>query len=46
MEDDVGKNKTTTPSLDFPFALILNKIGSFSEKADMRFGESGINQTC
>ena len=25
MDDDVGKNKSTTPSLTFPFALILNK---------------------
>ena len=45
MEDDVGKNKSTTPSLAFPFALILNKAGSFTEKANMRFGGSGINQT-
>ena len=27
------KNKSTTPSLAFPFALILNKIGNFSEKS-------------
>ena len=40
------KNKSTTPSLAFPFALNLNKIGIFSEKVDMRFGGSGINQTC
>ena len=36
------KNKSTTPSLAFPFALNLNKIGSFSEKVDMCFGGSGI----
>ena len=36
------KNKSTTPSIAFPFAFILNKIGSFSEKVDMRFGGSGI----
>ena len=40
------KNKSTTPSLAFPFALNMNKTGSFSEKVDMHFGESGINQTC
>ena len=33
-----AKNKSTTPSLAFPFALILNKTGSFTEKEDMRFG--------
>ena len=43
-EDDVGKkNKSTTPSLAFPFALNHNKKGIFSEKADMQFGGSGIN---
>ena len=46
MEDDVGKKKVTTPSLAFPFALILNKIGSFAEKVDMHFGGSEINKTC
>ena len=40
------KNKSTTPSLAFPFALILNKSGRFSEKEDMRFGGYGINSTC
>ena len=40
------KNKSTTPSLAFPFALILNKTGSFSEKANMRFGGYGIKQIC
>ena len=42
MEED----KSNTPSLAFPFALNLNKIDSFSEKADMHFGGSGIKQTC
>ena len=41
-----AKNKSTTPSLTFPFALFLNKIGSFVEKADMHFGGSGIKKTC
>ena len=45
-EDDEGKNKSTTPSLAFPFALNLNKTGSFSEKEDMNFGGSGIKKTC
>ena len=40
------KNKSTTPSLAFSFALILNKIGSFSEKEDMHFGGYGVNNTC
>ena len=39
------KNNSTTPSQAFPFSLILNKTGSFSEKADMRFGGSGIKKT-
>ena len=41
-----AKHKSTTPSLGFPFALILSKIGSFTEKADMRFGGYGIKKTC
>ena len=41
-EDDVGKNKSTTPSLAFPFALILNKIDSIWEKENMHFGGFGI----
>ena len=41
-----AKKKSTTPSLYFPFALNHNKAGNFSKKADMHFGESGINQTC
>ena len=41
------KNKSNTPSLDFPFSLNLNKIGSFSEKkVDMHFGGYGIKHTC
>ena len=36
MEDDEGKNKSTTPSLNFPFAINLNKAGNLAEKADMR----------
>ena len=40
------KNKSTTPSLDFPFALILNKMGILLEKVNIHFGGSGINQTC
>ena len=37
-----AKNKSTTPSLAFPFALNLNKTSDVSEKADMRFGGSRI----
>ena len=40
------KNKSTTPSLAFPFSLFLNKTGNFAEKIDMQFGGSGINQKC
>ena len=40
-----AKIKSTTPSLAFPFFLILNKTGTFSEKEDMCFGGSGIKQT-
>ena len=40
-----AKNKSTTPSLAFPFALFLNKTGSFAEKEDMHFGGYGINKT-
>ena len=36
------KNNLTTPSITFPFALNINKIGRFSEKEDMHFGGSGI----
>ena len=38
------KNKSTTPSLAFLFALNLNKTDNFSEKADMHFGGSGIKK--
>ena len=44
--DDVGKKKSTTPILAFPFALNLNKTGSFSKKLDICFGGYGINKTC
>ena len=40
------KNNSTTPSLAFPFALNLNKTGTFIENVDMRFGGSIINKTC
>ena len=43
MEDDVGKKNSTTPSIAFPFSLILNKTCSFLEKEDMYFGGSQIN---
>ena len=39
------KNNSTTPSLAFPFSLILNKTRSLTENVDMHFGGSGINQT-
>ena len=41
-----AKNKSTTPSLAFPFSLILNKTDNFTEKADICFGGSRIKQTC
>ena len=36
MEDDEGKNKSTAPSLTFPFAIKLSKAGNKAEKTDMR----------
>ena len=39
-----AKNKSTTPSLAFPFALNQNKTGSFSKKVDMHFGGPGIKK--
>ena len=30
------KNKSTAPSLTFPFAINLNKAGNLAEKIDMR----------
>ena len=30
------KNKSTTPSLTFPFAINRNKEGNLAKKADMR----------
>ena len=40
-----AKNKSTTHSLAFSFALNFNKTGSFVEKANMRFGGFGIKKT-
>ena len=31
-----AKNKSTTPSLTFPFAINLNKAGNLAEKENMR----------
>ena len=39
------KNKSTTPSLTFPFAINLNKEGNLAEKEDMHFGGFGIKKT-
>ena len=36
MEDDDEKNKSTTPSLTFPFAIKLSKAGNKAENANMR----------
>ena len=41
-----AKNKSTTPSLAFPFALILNKTSSFTRKEDMHFGGYRIKKKC
>ena len=38
------KNKSTTPSFTFPFAINLNKEGNLVEKEDMCYGGSGIKQ--
>ena len=35
MEDDEGKNKSTAPSLTFPFSINLSKEGNKAEKTDM-----------
>ena len=35
-----AKNKSTTPSLTFPFAINLNKADNLAEKADMDQGGS------
>ena len=41
------KNNAVSPRLAFPFFLkIVIKQGSFSEKVDMHFRESGIKKTC
>ena len=44
MEDDEGKNKSTTPSLTFPFSLNINKAGNLAQKEDMHQGGYGIKQ--
>ena len=46
MEDDEEKNKSTAPSLTFPFASNINKAGNLAEKADVHQGGSGIKQNC
>ena len=46
MGDDEEKNKSTTPSLTFPFAINLNKAGNLAEKVDMHQGGFGINNIC
>ena len=38
------KNKSTTPSLTFPFSSNVNKAGNLAEKEDMCKGGSGIKQ--
>ena len=38
-----GKKKSTTPSLTFPFALFLNKIGNLAEKTD-KYGFHEVSQ--
>ena len=35
MEDDEEKNKSTAPSLTFPFSIKLSKAGNKAEKAEM-----------
>ena len=40
------RNKSTTPSLTFPFAININKAGNLVEKADVHEGGSGIKITC
>ena len=44
MEDDEGKNKSTTPSLTFPFASNINKAGNLAEKEDMCQRGNGIKK--
>ena len=39
-----AKNKSTAPSLTFPFAININKAGNKVEKADMRQGGFGIKK--
>ena len=45
-EDDVVKNKASSPRLDFPLCLKMRcKARKLSEKADMCFKESEIKHT-
>ena len=41
-----AKNKSTAPSLTFPFAIKLSKAGNKAEKIDMRLGGYGIKKIC
>ena len=46
-EDDVGKNKASSPRLAFPLCLkTAVKQGSFQKKEDMCSKEPGIKKTC
>ena len=40
------KNKSTAPSLTFPFAINLSKVGYKAEKEDMHQGGFGIKKIC
>ena len=40
------KNKSTAPSLTFPFAINLSKVGNKAEKENMLYGGSGIKKIC
>ena len=40
------KNKSTTPSLTFSFALNINKAGNLVEKANMHEGGSVMKWNC
>ena len=46
MEDDEGKNKSTAPSLTFPFAIKLNKARNKAKKVDMHYGGFVIKKIC
>ena len=41
-----ANNKSTAPSLTFPFAINLSKAGNKAEKEDMCEGGSEIKQIC